>query len=110
MTMYRLSWDMVGLSFLRLYSDADPTFYKNTTQTVPNSRIPDEHWHRVSKETDDPFAQHDTLKRWADADTGFVRNVVLEKAVSEPRWEVVHRDVNRPVEQAVENNPSQGQP
>lgn len=87
--MYRLSWESVRLNALWKYSNADPTFYKNTTQIVPNSQIPDEDWEPVSRETDDPGGQWHTLKAWADADTGFVRNVVLEKAVSEPTWRQV---------------------
>lgn len=46
--MYRLSWESVRLNALWKYSNADPTFYKNTTQIVPNSQIPDEDWHPVS--------------------------------------------------------------
>lgn len=96
---YRLTWEMVGLSHLALYSSADPMYYKNTRQVVPNSDIPDEHWHEVSKTDSNPREQYDTLKAWADADTGFVRNVRLERQVSEPRWEPVeppHSDREEP--------------
>ncbi|GEM_PF-6868278 len=87
--MYRLSWESTDIRELWRYSNADPLTHKNTTQIVPNSQIPDEHWHRVSKETADPWDQYRTLKRWADADEHFVRNVVLERMVSEPHWEIV---------------------
>ena len=83
---YRLSWEMVGQRSLRLFCNADPLMYKNVTQTVPNSQIPDEHWHPVSRETSDPWSQYHQLKAWADADKEFVRNVVLEKQDSEPSW------------------------
>jgi hypothetical protein len=86
---YRLSWEMVDMRSLHLFSNADPLYYKNTTQTVPNSKIPDEHWHPVSKETSDPWSQYNTLRSWAEADKQFVRNVRLERQVSEPRWEPV---------------------
>lgn len=86
MTTYRIRWEAVDLRHLARYSNADPMFYENTTQIVPNSRIPDEHWHPVSRETDDPWDQYGQLREWADADTGFVRNVVLEEQVSEPQW------------------------
>lgn len=89
--LYRISWEMVSLGHLHLYSNADPAYYKNTTQVVPNSQIPDEHWHPVSRETDDPWSQYDTLAKWAAADTGFVRNVKLEQMVSEPTWREVTR-------------------
>jgi hypothetical protein len=85
--MYRLSWEMVGSTHLWRYCNANPTFYKNTTQIVPNSQIPDEHWHGVSREDSNPWQQYHALKAWADADTGFVRNVRLERMASEPRWE-----------------------
>ena len=89
--LYRLTWEMTSLNFLHLYSNADPRYYKNTTQIAPNSEIPDEHWHEVSRETDDPWQQYNQLKKWADADTGFVRNVRLEKQVNEPEWREVTR-------------------
>lgn len=91
-SLHRLSWESVGLGELWRYSNADPALYKNTMQTVPNSQIPDEHWRPVSKEDVNPWAQYRTLKAWADADTGFVRNVRLERQVSEPRWEPVEED------------------
>lgn len=85
--LYRISWEMVPLSHLWRYSNADPAYYKNTTQTVPNSQIPDEHWYPVSRETTNPWSQYGTLKRWADADEQFVRNVRLERAVqAEREW------------------------
>jgi hypothetical protein len=76
---YRLSWEMVNLGELWRYSNANPLEYENTTQTVPNSQIPDEHWSRVTKDDTDPHAQYRQLKEWADADTGFVRNVTLKR-------------------------------
>lgn len=89
-TAYRLSWEMVNLRELWRYSNADPAMYSNTTQTVPNSEIPDEHWRPVSKVTDNPWDQYNTLKRWADADEQFVRNVKLEQAENvEPDWKPV---------------------
>lgn len=90
MIIYRLSFELVNQGALRKYSDADPTFYKGTTQTVPNSQIPDEDWHPVSKETGDPWQQYHQLRKWEKSDTGFVRNVVLEQAEVEPtQWEPV---------------------
>lgn len=76
--LYRLSWEMVDQRELWRYCNADPNFYKNTTQTVPNSQIPDEHWHPLSKMTDNPWQQFNTLREWAAQDREFVRNVRLE--------------------------------
>lgn len=88
--IYRLSWEMVGSTKLSKYCNADPLIYSNTTQTVPNSKIPDEDWHAVSKETDNPWDQYYTLKSWADQDREFVRNVKLEEQVtSQVTWREV---------------------
>lgn len=94
MEQYRLSWDMVTTTYLHLYANADPLYYSNTTQIVPNSEIPDEHWHHVEKvrkpSDEDMTDQYRQLKEWADNDTGYVRNVKLERAVvPEPVWEEV---------------------
>lgn len=77
-SLYRLSWEMVDQRELWRYCNADPNYYKNTTQTVPNSQIPDEHWHPLSKMTDNPWQQFNTLHQWASEDRKFVRNVRLE--------------------------------
>lgn len=88
--IYRVRFEVVGQTALRKYSNADPLLYKNTTQTVPNSQIPDEDWHEVTgHETDNPWQQYNQLRKWVAEDQGFVRNVRLEKLVSEPRWEAV---------------------
>jgi hypothetical protein len=85
MKRYRLTFEVVGQQYLRLYSNADPSYYKHTTQTVPNSEIPDEHWHTVHRELDDGqdlAALRDQcmrLKAWHDADKQFVRNPRIEE-------------------------------
>lgn len=86
---YRLTFETVSTQHLGLYSNADPRWYKNTTQIVPNSEIPDEHWHevsRVAEELTDVEDQYRTLKGWAEADEQFVRNIRLEQQVAEPTW------------------------
>ena len=47
---YKLTWEMVAVTKLGKYSNADPMVYAHTTQTVPNSQIPDEDWHEKSVE------------------------------------------------------------
>ncbi len=89
MSTYRLSFETVYTSALHKYCNADPAFYKNVTQITPNSQIPDEDWHLVTRETDNPWDQAKVLKMWADQDKDFVRNIKLEKMVSEPAWEQV---------------------
>jgi hypothetical protein len=85
---HRLTFETVGTQYLGLYSNADPRWYSNTTQIVPNSEIPDEHWHEVSRvaELADLEDQYRTLKGWAEADAEFVRKVRLEQLVAEPTW------------------------
>ena len=81
-SVFRLSWEMAHN--LRKYSNADPVLYKNTTQTVPNSQIPDEDWAPVSKLDTNPWAQFNALKADAESDQGFIRNVTLDElAVTE---------------------------
>jgi hypothetical protein len=87
--LYRLTFEIVSQTHLHLYCNGDPMFYKNVTQTVPNSEIPDEHWQEVSKEDSNPWQQYNALRQWAGEDRGFVRNVRLEKQVSMPEWEPV---------------------
>jgi hypothetical protein len=79
--MYRLSWEIVQLGSLWKYSNADPSFYKNTTQTVPNSQIPDDEWERITKLDSNPHSQYNKLKEWSDSEIGFVRNVTLVKVL-----------------------------
>jgi hypothetical protein len=84
--VYRLSWEMVRSGRLGPYCNADPRWFKNVTQTVPNSQIPDEDWEPISKETDDPWSQYHTLKQWEGEDRGFVRNVRLERPAEARTW------------------------
>ena len=58
----------------------------NTSQIVSNSHIPDEDWHEVVNETDTPWDQYWILRKWAAEDAHFVRNVRLERLVTQPEW------------------------
>jgi hypothetical protein len=90
MEIYRVVFETVIQSHLAQYCNADPTFYKNVTQTVPNSQIPDESWYEVKgHETDSPWQQYNQLKKWDRADEQFVRNIRLQKLVSAPSWEEI---------------------
>ena len=71
---YRISWEMVDVHLI-------PRF-----DGVPNSLIPDQHWHSVSRETDDPWDQYRTLDAWAATGEECVRNVRLERMESPPVW------------------------
>ena len=77
--VYRLAWEMVSLGELWRYSNANPMEYSGTTQTVPNSQIPDEHWHKLTKDGSNPHEQYRQLKSWADDDREFVRNVTVTR-------------------------------
>ncbi len=88
--MFKLKWEMTKIDKLYKYSNADPMQYKNTTQIIPNSQIPDEDWKKVEKEDDiSIMSQFKTLKRWEESDYGFVRNVKLYKMVNKPKWEEI---------------------
>jgi hypothetical protein len=85
--VYRVQFEMVGTTFLKLYCNADPAFYSHVTQLVPNSQIPDEHWHQVTgPETGNPWDQYNRLREWEATDKKFVRNVRLEKMTVNPEW------------------------
>lgn len=83
---------MVSVHLMAKYCNADPAHYKNVTQIVPNSQIPDEDWHPVSRETTTPWDQYNTLKMWAEDGTEPIRKVRLERLVGEPVWEYVTED------------------
>ena len=88
--IYRVLFEVVNQSALRKYSNADPVMFKNTTQTVLNSQIPDEDWHPVEgRATDNPWQQYNQLRKWESQDREFVRNVRLERMAGEPQWEPV---------------------
>jgi len=88
--IYRVRFETVATGALRRYCNADPAFYKNTTQLVPNSQIPDADWREVTgHETDNPWQQYNQLRVWEREDREFVRNVRLERLISDPVWEPV---------------------
>jgi hypothetical protein len=84
--IYRVRFETVSISELHKYCNADPRFYKNVTQLVPNSQIPDEDWHEVlGHETDNPWDQFNNLMTWVLADREFVRKVTVELQ-PDPTW------------------------
>lgn len=89
MKAYRILFETVYQDRLKLYMNADPWYFRNVSQTVCNSQIPDEHWYATVSESDNPWDQYLTLRKWASEDAHFVRNVRLERLVSEPVYEVV---------------------
>lgn len=86
MTVYKITFETVNQDSLVKYCNADPRFFKNVTQTVPNSEIPDEDWHTVETTTEDPWDQHNQLVVWDMQDKEFVRNIQLYEQVREPEW------------------------
>jgi hypothetical protein len=93
MSTYRVLFEIVDPHELYRYCDKDPAQYKNYTQIVPNSQIPDDAWHKVEgkpfsdSEPGDPWAQYRNLSEQAATDKGFVRNVRLQMRVPDPHWE-----------------------
>jgi hypothetical protein len=96
--IYRVLFETVNQSALSKYCNADPVMFKNTTQMVPNSLIPDEDWHPVEgRATDNPWQQYNQLRLWEAEDREFIRNVRLQKMTSEPQWEEMPRELRRDV-------------
>lgn len=92
MTTYRIVFETVDTMRLKEFTNRDPALYRSrdVKQVVPNSEIPDDAWHEVITEpTDDPWERHAVLVTWETQDREFVRNVRLERLVTEPVWERV---------------------
>lgn len=89
MHAYRIRFETVLQHRLKNYMNVDPWYFSNVSQTVPNSQIPDEDWYAVIVDTDNPWDQFWTLRKWAAADEHFVRKVELHKMVREPVFEPV---------------------
>lgn len=90
--IYRVVFEVVGQASLGLFTEYDPALSKGHRQTVPNSQIPDEHWHKVEgRPTSEPWQQYNQLRQWDKDDKEFVRNIRLEQMVSEPVWAEVKR-------------------
>jgi hypothetical protein len=86
MKTYRIRFETVYPGRLKNYMNADPMVYSNTSQIISNSRVPDEDWYEVVKETDNPWDQFWVLRKWSSEDAHFVRNIRLEKLVTAPEW------------------------
>jgi hypothetical protein len=82
---------MVRAGRLHKYCNADPRYYSNTRQVVPNSQVDERDWHLISKQVEtleEVRTQYETLLQWAKEDREFVRNVKLYEA-GEPVWREV---------------------
>lgn len=86
--IYRVVFETVRQDRLKEFLDADPATHRGTSQTVPNSQIPDDAWFEVEgRATDNPWGQFYTLRKWAGEDREFIRNVRLERLVLDnPVW------------------------
>lgn len=85
--IYRVVFETVRQDRLHEFCNADPATHSHVSQTVPNSKIPDDAWYQVEgRVTADPWDQYRNLRLWSAEDREFVRNVRLErmKIVWEP--------------------------
>jgi hypothetical protein len=64
-------------------------YYGCDKPICPPEEVPDEFWSEVSRETDNPWQQYNTLKEWASNGQHLVRKVRLSKMISAPEWELV---------------------
>lgn len=79
MSQYKITWEMVS-------AVKHPELYYNEGPNTPNFYVPEECWHTVEKETDNPWDQYNTLRKWAEEGTEYIRNVHLYELVSSPEW------------------------
>lgn len=80
MKIYRLEFEMVDAL-------SCPQFYRGENPICKPQDVPDRFWHKVKTEGDNPFAQYNTLKRWAETGEQLIRNVKLfEGEASDIEW------------------------
>ncbi len=61
-------------------------FYSYKQPNTKPSDVPDEYWLKSSRQTDDPFDQYNTLKKWVKEGFHLVRNVKLYEQISQSQW------------------------
>lgn len=64
-------------------------FYANDEPICKPDEVPDEYWSKVSRDTDNPWQQYQSLKKWVETGEQLIRNVNLWKMDSEPKWTLV---------------------
>jgi hypothetical protein len=77
--IYKIEWEMVS----PIGSGA--AFYANERPICRPEQVAEEHWHRVTRETDNPWQQYHTLKAWAENGRELIRKVHLFVA-NETTW------------------------
>jgi hypothetical protein len=81
--LYRLAWEMPSAQVVDAIEQAQgPGVWPGYDWSTLD-------WHRVENISEDPFRQYRTLQQWALSKEQPIRNVVLERQVSEPVWETV---------------------
>lgn len=82
-TIYKLEWEIVPVTV------GGVQFYQNDDPVCKPSEVPEVYWTKVSKQTDNPWQQFNTLKKWADTGEQLIRRVRLFEAANEPQWKPV---------------------
>lgn len=84
--LYRLSFDTIDANMI------DYCAFQYGEECWPLIDFKNLRWHTVRKETTSPFTQYDQLKRWAQSHEQPIRNVILERLVTQPVWERVENE------------------
>lgn len=85
MNKYKITWEMVS-------PFKGVQFYINDEPNAKLEQVPEEFWHSVERESDDPWDQYETLKLWENEGVEYVRNVKLYELVSDPKWQEVKNE------------------
>lgn len=81
--LYKLQFEMVNPI------GPGSKFYNHGRPVCPPAEIPDEFWTSITRETTDPWQQHQTLRSWVEGGKHLLRNVRLFRMTATPEWVVV---------------------
>lgn len=66
-------------------------FYANDEPICKPDEVPEEYWSKVSRDTDNPWQQYQSLKKWVETGEQLIRNFNLWKMDSEPKWALIEK-------------------
>lgn len=83
MKIYKIQWEQV-LPFREATK-----FYTGEEPNCKPQDVPEEFWHKTTREDSSPWQQYETLKLWAETGEQLIRKVQLFEMVIDAKWELV---------------------